>query len=350
MAGSKQMIQPLDLRSTLTATGVFVVVAACLWGAATPSKEAQEIAAANARAIPEESSLPEIRTTGTKSVHVYWGQEEQGQLLREPKGLALEQILGVDAMVSFQEKLAAVHALPRVIPSDQSADLLLWVRVHAAAAVGKRNEPSHMALVNDILNVLQRQEAVRQELITALEELAASEANAAVLRDYALQHLASLVLTSKAGLPGPKDSTAWASHWKAVQGHDPMVAAGAMLRLVAAARRGLLESDGLRDLETAARRMVESSDAPAAARTSALQVCAELGSTQIRETILKLAQSEAEPLPLRIAAIAAVGRLHREPEARAFLETLTGGSNARLRGPARAALKNITQRAASREP
>jgi hypothetical protein len=243
---------------------------------------------------------------------------------------ALERILS-DADLTYQARLAALHALPARISAADSEALLQYVNVGVHPE--GMTESQSLAFTNDILNVLQRQPEIAGKLRHALSTLAQDPQRPLPLRDYALQHLASV--------QGADPAADRSAHWAAVHGPDPMLAATAMLHLLAASRQESLSEAQLAELSSSAFVLASSEECAPAARLTALQVASELGRSEVAALSLQLASSAREPFSLRIAAIAAMGQAKASPEAKTLLKVIMRGPDSRLRVPAETAFEKL---------
>ncbi len=226
-----------------------------------------------------------------------------------------------------------IRALGDSLSSRQVERLVAFVRAPTPEGLGAPR--ALHAEKNEILNLLRRQtahlEALRDQLLALSRDADADP----VIRDYALQHLASLALDRDAA----EDRRDFEAHVDILDGENPALAATAMIHLLVAQQRDRLEAVSRAQLATAARRMAADPDAPASSRATALQVVARLGLDDQAPLARELAEDPAQPIPLRIAAIAALGDLAPDdPRTRNFLEKTAEGPERRLRLPAQSAL------------
>lgn len=196
-------------------------------------------------------------------------------------------------------------------------------------------------LKNDVLNLLQLRLTDHSRLRMALNDLQQNEAADPVMRDYALQFLASM---------DAEFSQGFHSHWRTIDSvlqtdspsaSDSNRAATALLHVLSAQRKEGLDMLEQSRLESAALRMAGGEDYPEAARVTAMQVCAELKVSGAENLANRLARSHQVGFSLRISAIAALGSLTNDDETIAYLQELTTGRNLRLRVPAQSALERI---------
>lgn len=292
------------------------------------------------------SRLPGVQIVPSAVDRILPAVRNDGVRVQQALPPSLKLVLDPESTLSFQKRLAAVHGLPASLRPEESRSLLTFVQ---SGSYPRGFSPSqNMALVNDILNVLQRQEEIRSDLVALLEELSANPANPPVIRDYALQHLASLALASaedqKTTDKGQRVSLLQAQ-WRTLENDDPLLASGAMLRLLAASRQDMLEPAERRRLEKAALDLASDSKVPNPARITALQVCGQLGMADAKHVAYSLASSENESFPLRVAAVATLGQVldSKDVEMRQFLQTLSQNREKRLRVPALEALNGLVR-------
>jgi hypothetical protein len=154
-----------------------------------------------------------------------------------------------------------------------------------------------------------------------------------VIRDYAVQHLASWYPAA----PDPQQVEN--TLWEAVQETGSSIAGTALLGLY-----HLSESDSRFDrlrIGKAALQMALSEDCGDLSRITAVQVCGRMGITDVRPTAMALARAGRE-LPLRLASVATLGDLGDE---RALTDLMGKESSPLLKAACESALKKIRKRA-----
>ncbi len=228
-----------------------------------------------------------------------------------PKGDAhdpLAPILEFPGERSHDSRIHDIRALGDSLSSRQVERLVAFVRAPTPEGLGTPRRRALHAEKNEILNLLRRQTAHLEVLRDHLLALSRDADADPVIRDYALQHLASLALDRDAAA----DRRDFEAHVDMLDGENPALAATAMIHLLVAQQRDRLDAASSHRLATAARRMAADPDTPASSRATALQV----------------------------AAIAALGDLAPgDPRTRNFLEETAAGPEQRLRLPAQSALK-----------
>lgn len=269
-----------------------------------------------------------------------------GDVRALPADLSLEETLSYSSRRPYAQRLAVVHKLQAVsLTPAQTVRLRAFV---ADAAVPEGlNIRQVRALKNDLLNVLCLVPGEEAATAAMLRALHADQTVDPGLRDYALQHLVNLAERDH--------SLGWSSHWTALDGTDPALAATALSHLSSLIRQpaqasvsrpsgqpasGFQPSDSAR-IARAALRLAADAAAPAPARTTAIQVCGQLKLPEARDLAYGLARSDRAGMPLRIAAIATLGDLGGDAATRDYLATLATGPEKRLRVPASNALKRF---------
>jgi hypothetical protein len=275
---------------------------------------------------------PLVRTVEAPSPSMAAGETLDGQPIPAPAPPSLERALSFEEAVPYRERLAAVHSL-RGRPSAPEIEALKGFLLSTRLPQGI-TDSELLALKNDILNVLGLQSDAKK-LVPLLKKIHESPEQPFGMRDYALQHLASL---EDAG------DQRYELHWKTLHGENAALAATAMLHLLSSSRQGHLSEAQLQRLRDAALELARDPAKPSGSRATALQICAELSESRARELAWNVARSEKEAFPLRIAAIAALGRFSDDQETREFLIEAAAGRDTRLRIPARNALRLLEEK------
>ena len=197
-------------------------------------------------------------------------------------------------------------------------------------------------LKNDVILALKNQQPPPQELAGVLLEMLYDKEQDPVIRNYALQHLATWY--DQCAEKAPVLDALWAGTTDA----DASIVGTALIGLSRLAQRSadfqpasasgagfqpVSEIDAAR-LATAASAVATDPTANDVARTTALQVCAELGIKDMLPAAVRLAES-AGSVPLRMSALAAVGALGGADQA-AFLNRMLAADDPRIQTAARA--------------
>ncbi|AHF94697.1 hypothetical protein OPIT5_23625 [Opitutaceae bacterium TAV5] len=288
---------------------------------------------------------PAVRAADAPSIQIRAGKTDthgvadsvapEGEVREAPPSPTLATALSLKTGLPFDERLAVVHALPAILSPDHIVALTAFVSARSGPAGLDAGEI--YALKNDAINALTRQQGFVEKLVPILAGVYADRKQDAVMRDYALQHLAVIALDGSKAYK-------WVQHWQAVGAADaePELAATAMLHLVSASEKNSLSAAQKQKLESAALRMASDKDKPDVSRITALQVCTRLKVSAARQLAFSLAQSPEAGFPLRISAIAALGDLGQGDERIvSLLKNYADGGERRLRVPARSALQHI---------
>lgn len=260
-----------------------------------------------------------------------------GDVIPVASGPSLTEALSHVSRLPLARRLALVHAAGRDLATHPlSPDQAAFLRAFVANPVlpeGLRIDQVR-ALKNDVLNLLCSYPGGEAETASVLRALYYDTTADLGLRDYALQHLASL---------NERDSRlGWDAHWAALDGPHPGLAATALIHLSISQRSNRLTSDEIARLGLAALGLADDSTVPDPARTTAIQVCGRLGLMDARALAYKIARSDSVGIPLRAAAMATLGDLGvGDPGIRFFLESAASGSERRLRLPAANALARV---------
>lgn len=209
--------------------------------------------------------------------------------------------IGQGTQRDFPSRLEAISRLGTNLSARERQSLYAYLR-------DPRDEPSlhpgqNFALKNDILNVLRVQTTPPPELTDHLLALRRDESQPLVMRDYALQHLAPWYAQA---VPAQREAIVAELH-AAAAATSQSYAGTAFLGL----NRIQQENPGahLPPFTDQVIDLVEEGSADLLARITAVQLTGELGLQEAHESIRRLAADAAQPPPLRIAAVAALGKL-----------------------------------------
>jgi hypothetical protein len=178
-------------------------------------------------------------------------------------------------------------------------------------------------------------------------DLARDRSAPPVVRDYALQHLQWLYRRQARGgngaawVVGPQAEEIRSAWWDATNEPEGTYAGTALLALDALA--GDFKEVNAARVTGRALEIARDGKMGAAARTSALQVCARRGETGVVETALAIA-GQPGAIPLRASALAALGALG-DAKTLAWLESLAAAPVEKGLQPAvESALRNLRNR------
>jgi hypothetical protein len=240
--------------------------------------------------------------------------------------------VGRGAERDFRTRLAAIHQLGPNLSIEERKVLYAYLR---DTREDKWLRPGQsFALKNDILNTLCDQEQPPSELTGFLAALWRDASQPLVVRDYALQHLAPCY--SKVGASGREQIV---QELLAAARETARSFAGTALLALSRIRQEepTVEIPGLTDQ---IQYFITDTTGNLLARISAVQLSGELRMEQARDPIKRIVVDEAQASGLRLAAIAALGRLGTREES-ACLGEITAGNDERLKMAAAAALRRL---------
>ena len=201
-------------------------------------------------------------------------------------------------------------------------------------------------LKNDLMNELCALKPPPVQFADTLAQLYHDRSQNEVIRDYAVQHLATFYGEMSTASDDLKRTRSFETGeaasvlWDALSETDDSIAGTALLGL---SRLGQSHTDiDAKQVAEAALKLAEDNQAGELSRITALQVCAKLNVP----AALPLALSAAQPsqtIPLRISAVGALGVLGGAEQVN-FLESLIQSGDERLKLPAQHALDRINQR------
>jgi len=245
----------------------------------------------------------------------------------------------------FWAKMKAVHSLGSHLTTNEIASLyeLLRSREYPPDRLTKGGV---RVLKNDIINALQRQQPPPKNLGALLVGLFEDRQQDPIVRDYALQHLVTsadgthqfgTAPTGESVLSLPVVASTLTEGLKET---DSQIAGTALLGLNALQPADGSDAGKLVDRQALA--LAADTNANAFARAAAIQVCSLRDVTDAAPIAQRLSLA-SESLPLRIAAVNALGSLGGQPEIAALNELATG-TEAALRPVALAALARLKLR------
>jgi hypothetical protein len=253
---------------------------------------------------------------------------------------AVRPILGL-GHESAAARWAAVRALGTRLGRAEIEALCDYLRGHEIDADG----PMRGVLKNDVILALKSQQPPPEQLAGVLLGMFHDREQDPVIRNYALQHLATWYEQCD------QKAQVLEALWAGTTSPDASIAGTALIGLSrlfqGQAGPGPASSQPVPAIDpgrlaTAASTLAQDPKGSDAARVTALQVCAQLGMREVLPAAVELAQSAAS-VPLRMSALAAVGTLGG-PDQVPLLAGLLTADDPRIQTAARAALRRLEAR------
>lgn len=242
---------------------------------------------------------------------------------------AIRPILGL-SQESPAVRWAAVRALGTHLNQAERTALYDYLRGHEAEPAG----PMRGVVKNDVILALKRQQPPPQELAGALAGMFYDKEQDPMIRNYALQHLASWY-----GQCSEKREIVDAL-WAGTTDTDASTVGTALIGLSRLSQASA-PVDTVR-LTTAATTVAVNPSGNETARITALQVCSQLGVKDVLPVAVNLAGGSGT-VPLRVSALAAVGALGGADQI-PWLNRLLEADDARIQTAARTALRRLEAR------
>jgi hypothetical protein len=242
---------------------------------------------------------------------------------------SVRPILGLDGETRAA-RWAAIGRLGRHLTEAERDALYDYLRGHETDPDG----PMRGVLKNDVILALKGQQPHPKRLAGILLAMFQDREQDPVVRNYALQHLATWYDKC------PDKSRMVDALWAGTTDADPSIVGTALIGL-----NRLSEAPDRIDrarLTAVASAMAESESGEDTARITALQVCAEMGAKAVLPVAAKLAGGGGD-VPLRVSAVAAVGALGGATEL-PLLNRLAGAADPRIQNAAHAALRRLQTR------
>ncbi len=266
-----------------------------------------------------------------------------GAVPTEPPPRTLAQVV-TNETANYRQRMEAIHKLAAGKLSDSDRETLYdFLRRRAAFD----DDQTGQVLKNELLNVLCAMQPPPSGLGELLAQIYGDPGQDMVLRDYAIQHLATYYrqMTVATGVDNQTRSDelrqAQQVMWAALANTDSSIAGTALLGLERLSQEGYPGLDQQKIAE-AALSLAQDDGVGELSRITAFQVCASLNVTNALPFVLGAAE-QGETMPLRISAIAALGSLGG-PKQEPFLYSLTQGNDNWLKLPAQRALNQLKQR------
>lgn len=307
-------------------------------GNQTDQNDPAVAASTAARAAGNNHDSVEVSGRPTEHVHITVAERPRNRsevIVRGSDGLAvvsdstkqMNHALQPGSRLNVMERLRLLDTIEAPLSQAEVQGLLDFLR--NPELLDTVSEQRRWALQNDIIDLLQRQGVATEELQRVLSEIIQNPERALVERDYALQQLAGSGELEEADI-----------HWEVIEAGEPELASTAMLHMLGQDRYGEgLDAASRQRLETAALTLLREHPSDAASCSTALQVCGRLGVESVRPLATKIARDSTEPLPLRMAAIGALGQLQPDRNSINLLHHLAEVGEPRLASPIAASLK-----------
>lgn len=234
----------------------------------------------------------------------------------------------------------ALQKLDKNLAEHDVEALTAYVALHFVPEAEQISFADGMAMKNDILQILVKQDSVSPELPRKLAKIIRDTRQEPVVRDYCIQHLAYFL---EASPPPPPDIRALvlAVYGEMLSERSTTLAGTALIGLASATR----EDPSLHQ-ETLEHAVAIAADDTAsdAARTTALHIAADGDPQAMLPTARMLAQTGESSL-LRLAAIAVLGKSGNATDIE-LLHSLSGETDVTAQKQIRRAIDTITRRLA----
>lgn len=241
---------------------------------------------------------------------------------------ALQTVLAGE---DFHARQEAAARLGRSLDAPAVDALITLLELHTLPAL---DHDETIAIKDAVCTALDTQTAYPAKLPAKLIAMYRDKRHATAWRDYCIQHLN----TACTRIAPEQKPAAYKTFWAATAETDSTIAGTALIAL--ADHRQDPRVDARKLAQTAAR-IVADAKASSAARTTALQIAAELGEKQILPVARQLAASHTAERPLRLSAIAAIGTLGN-PDDIPLLERYAQGNDHLLSTAAKPALQKLS--------
>ncbi len=328
----------MKTRTTILAVTVMVAAGALWWlRGRTPRQPAKESAETTQPVATAPIQAPELSTQATPAAQAMPPQFTVPDPSKAP--VTVRRI--VDVKVDVFQRLESIHAMRRLLNAEE-------VQAFYAFLLGRHEEDEKQlghVLKNDLMDALLQQEPLPPGLEEMLAQVYRDRDQHVVLRDYAVQHLATLHEQLEA-LSAAADAQAGQRRiqqvlWEALAETDSSIAGTALLglsRLADAHREIYREKVG-----AAALQLATAGNASDVTQMTAMQVCARLGVRAALPLLVETAQTGN--VAVKISAIGALGALGTPAELD-LLERIVAGQDEHLKPAAAGALQRIRKRLA----
>jgi hypothetical protein len=212
------------------------------------------------------------------------------------------------------------------------------------------NEQLSQVLKNELMDKLCLMNPVPNGLGSVLSQIYQNGEQNEVVRDYALQHLATLdieVAQNGGTAMSREEQSDQKVLWSAINEAGDSIAGTALLGLVRLSQQPKARVDE-KMISTTALGLANDAAAGELTQITAYQVCAQLNLQDALPTIEAAAQS-GQTIPVQISAIGALGQLGGTNDI-PLLQSLLQGNGQRLQFPVQTAIQRIEARASTTSP
>lgn len=254
--------------------------------------------------------------------------------LSSPISLILHSSIGIG------ERIHAVRMLGDDL--NESEIGVLYAFLISPPQPEEKNLPGVCVLKNDLLAALEWQSVAPPNLTDVMVQIYRNQKQGAVMRDYALQHLAlwheHLTSDDLSSVRIIRQTLEEAAQENASLAGTALLGLHRVFPETTSAEGIKVNADALR--------MATSPNLDQNARITAIQVCAERKIVEVLQVAANLAAT-ADSTAVRISAIGAIGKLG-SPKQAALLQGLASERNPTLRTAIKAALKKLESTVAER--
>jgi len=244
----------------------------------------------------------------------------------------------VDVSANYRDRLTAVKSLSRHLSDEDVAALKDFLLTPESLD----REPWGHVLKNDVMNVLCDQDPPMPGLDDVLAKVYRDHKQDDVIRDYAVQHLATYYeqMTGQRNASRTLQATRKVL-WEAINEPAGSIAGTALLALNRLSQEYSKDFDREK-IASEALKLAGNPIAGEASQITAYQICARLGVREALPIVLRAA-ADGESVPLQLSAIAALGQLGGKDQV-PYLNGILTGTEVRLKPAAEYALAQITKK------
>jgi hypothetical protein len=263
------------------------------------------------------------------------------ELLRPPaagKTFLLNLILNPKA--DIRDRLEAVQEVGHDLDRSEVQICYWFLKNHPGSQ--EKNPAGLRTLKNNLINTLKSQKLPPVGLTETLIDIFHDRGQDFVMRDYAIQHLASWGTRQRTDSPDAAEQiqkTIREALWQ-----KSSIAGTALLGMQ---RLSKIDTNLNSEIDRNAVRLVTSSDTGPAARITAIQVCAERGLDSVLPQIEKIAAARGQTAS-QISAIAALAKLGKQDDV-TLLQKLAREKDPALSPAIASAMKSLTHTLARRD-